>query len=93
MLDELADELGMTEQEAIDYAKSLGLGDRKEPDFYIPTPEEIRKATEEIRRGWSPEELESRLGNVAFARMSTEAHNHALGSQAHCGREGCPPDP
>lgn len=43
-------------------AKEMGLGEREEPECYIPTPEEIRLATAKILAGLTPEEREQRLG-------------------------------
>lgn len=77
-LDELAEEVGMTEAEAVAYAKSLGLSEHREPDFYLPTPEQIRIAAEEIRKSWTQEELEARRENVSFDRLTTEAYNDAI---------------
>ena len=77
-LDELAEEVGMTEGQAVAYARSLGLSEHREPDFYLPTPQEIMAAAEEIRKSWSPEELEARRQNVLPDRLTTEAHNNAF---------------
>lgn len=80
--DEVCDEMEMSCQELLSYAKSLGLGDRVEPTVFIPTPEQIRIAAAEIRAGWSQAERESRLGAGAFGRMNiaTEQQNDDSGT-------------
>jgi len=60
VLEEICDEMGMTEDELLAFAASLGLEDRPESDAYLPTPEEIRLAAAEIRSRWTPAELEAR---------------------------------
>lgn len=59
-LEEICEEIGMTKAEFLAEAAALGLENRPEPDVYVPTPEAIRMEAAEIRRGWSPEVLESR---------------------------------
>lgn len=59
-LTEICEEIGMTEGEFLGHARSLGLENRPEPDVFVPTPEQIRMAAAEIRRGWPPDVLESR---------------------------------
>lgn len=59
-MEEIVEEVGMPEDEFLAIAATLGLHDRPEPDVYLPTPEEIRLAAAEIRRGWSRPELEAR---------------------------------
>lgn len=75
--DELCDEMEMPQSELLEYAESLGLPERPEPDVYIPTPEQIRMAAAEIRSEWTQADLESRLGAGAFGRMNnaTEQQN------------------
>lgn len=62
-----------------EYATSLGLGDRQDPEVYLPTAEQIRLATAAIRSGWTQTERESRLVGQPPARIkeATGPHNHA----------------
>lgn len=85
--DEVCDEMEMTADELRKYAASLGLGEREEPSVYIPTAEQIRVASAEIRSGWSQADRESRLGAGAFGRMNnaTEQQNDD-GRTAFCSR-------
>lgn len=53
--------MGLDSESLRDYAATLGLHDRPEPDCYLPTESEIRIATAEIRMGWSQAEREARL--------------------------------
>jgi hypothetical protein len=75
--EEVCDEMGLSHEELIKYAASLGLTNREEPVVYIPTPEQIRIAAAEVRSKWSPADVESRLGAGAFGRMNnaTEQQN------------------
>jgi hypothetical protein len=73
--DEVCEEMGMGSEELRAYAATLGLDVRPEPDCFIPTPLEIKKAAAEIRMGWSQAEREARLGGRVFDRM-----NKATGS-------------
>ena len=68
-LDEICDDLGMTEDEVLEFAKSLGLPPRSEPEFFLPTPEEIRLECATIRAGWTQMERESRRAAAWSARM------------------------
>jgi hypothetical protein len=66
---EICEEMGMTEEQVAAFAASLGLGEREEPDVYIPSPEDIRMACARIRAGWSQVEREARLEAARSARM------------------------
>jgi hypothetical protein len=59
-LEEICDEMGMGESALLEFATSLGLGERPEFDVYMPSPEQIRLAAAEIRAGWTTAELEAR---------------------------------
>jgi hypothetical protein len=61
-LEEICEEMAMAEPELLAFADTLGLSldERPEIDVYLPSPEEIRLATAEIRAGWTPAELEAR---------------------------------
>ena len=50
-------------------AEEMGLGERVEPECYLPTPEEIRIATARLRSEWTQAELESRLGGSSSGKM------------------------
>lgn len=58
--EEIAETMGLTLGELLAFAESLGLPEREESAVYLPTPEQIRLAAAEIRRGWSRVELEAR---------------------------------
>jgi hypothetical protein len=67
--DEICEEMGMTSDEVLAFAAALGLPDRPEPEFYLPSPEEIRMACARIRAGWSQVEREARLEAARSVRM------------------------
>lgn len=67
--DEICDDLGMTAEEVLDFAASLGLGERPEPEFFLPTPEAIRLACAEIRAKWTEAERECRRSAAWSARL------------------------
>lgn len=69
-LAEICEEVEMTEDELREFATGLGLSERQEPSFFLPTPHEIRLATARIRAGWSQAERESRLEGVRSGRIS-----------------------
>ena len=59
--EEICEELGWTIEAVHDFATALGLGERVEPDVYIPTEVEIRLAAAQIRMRWTPAEREARM--------------------------------
>lgn len=68
-LDEICDDLGMAEDEVLELALSLGLPARQEPEFFLPSPEEIRLECAKIRAGWTQTERESRRSAAWSARL------------------------
>ena len=78
-LDEICDDLGLTEDEVLELAQSLGLPPRQEPEFFLPTSEEIRLACAKIRAGWTQMERESRRSAAWSARM-----DNATGHDTQC---------
>ncbi len=68
-LDEICDDLGMAEDEVLELALSLGLPARQEPEFFLPSPEEIRLECAKIRAGWTQMERESRRSAAWSARL------------------------
>lgn len=73
---EICEEMAMTGDQVREFAKSLGLGHREEPEFYLPTPQEIRLHTARIRAGWTQTEREARLEAARTARMTdTTGHD------------------
>lgn len=50
-------------------AREMGLGERVEPDCYLPTAEEIRLATAKFRAGWSQTERDARLQGPSIGRL------------------------
>ena len=69
--DELCEEMGMTAVEVRAFADSLGLGDRPEPEPYLPSREEIRRECAKFRAGWTQVEREARLEGRLPGRMDT----------------------
>jgi hypothetical protein len=65
----VVDEMRLSPDAVSAMAEEMGLGERVEPECYLPTPEEIRLATARLRSGWTPSELESRLGGSSFGKM------------------------
>jgi hypothetical protein len=57
---EIAEEMGLSLGELLQFAEQLGLPARKESCVFLPTPEQIRLATAAIRAGWTRAELEAR---------------------------------
>lgn len=60
-LAEVCEEMGLPEGEVTALAESLGLGEREEPETYVPDPATIRLEAAKIRAGWTDAERESRL--------------------------------
>lgn len=58
--DEIAETMGLTLGELLQFAESLSLPEREESAVYLPTPEQIRLAAAAIRSGWTRAELEAR---------------------------------
>jgi hypothetical protein len=67
---EICEEMAMPPDAVREFASSLGLGHREEPEFYLPTPEQIRLETARIRAGWSQTEREARLEAARAVRMN-----------------------
>lgn len=65
----LAEEMWLSPEAVEAMASDMGLGDRAEPDCYLPTPEEIRLATARFRAGWSPAERDARVQGPLFGKM------------------------
>lgn len=68
--EEICEEMGMAEDEMREYAAALGLADRPEPDFFLPTPEEIKEATYRLRMSWTQAERDARLGRMELPTRS-----------------------
>ncbi|NBT13418.1 MAG: hypothetical protein EBS56_07535 [Planctomycetia bacterium] len=67
---EICEEMGMTAEAVREFADSLGLGERPEPEFYLPTPAEIRLAAARIRSQWTQAEREARLEAARNGRLN-----------------------
>lgn len=80
-IQEICEELGWTLEAVSDFATALGLGERVEPDVYIPTESEIRLAAATIRVQWTPAEREARMAPRYFGKMED-----ATGQDNHAGR-------
>ena len=65
----VAEELRLTPEDIEALAMEMGLGERVEPECYLPTAEEIRWATAQFRAGWSQAERDARLEGPASGRM------------------------
>lgn len=57
---EIAETMGLTLGELLQFAESLDLPEREESAVFLPTPEQIRLAAAAIRAGWTRAELEAR---------------------------------
>jgi hypothetical protein len=68
-VDALVQEMRLSPDAIAAMAAEMGLGERVEPECYLPTAEEIRLATARLRSQWTPAELESRLGGSSFGKM------------------------
>ena len=68
-VDALVQEMRLSPDAVAAMAAEMGLGERVEPECYLPTPEEIRLATARLRSGWTQSELDSRLGGAGLGRM------------------------
>lgn len=68
-LTEICEEMRMAEHEVLAFADSLGLGERVEPECYLPSLEEIRLACAKIRAGWTQSEREARRAAAWGGRM------------------------
>lgn len=58
--EEIAETMGLTIGELLQFAEVLNLPEREQSCVYLPTPEQIRLAAAQIRAGWSQAVLESR---------------------------------
>lgn len=74
--EEIADEMGFSEDTLGVAVKFLGLPERDTSNVYMPTPADIRLAAAKIRAAWTQEEREDRLKAAWSARMTTGADNH-----------------
>lgn len=78
---EICEELGWTIEAVHEFAASLGLSERVEPDVYIPSESEIRLVAAQIRMQWTPAEREARMAPRYFGKMdnATQRDNDAGG--------------
>lgn len=67
--DELAEELQLAPEQIVALAESMGLGERVEPECYLPTAEEIRLETAKFRAGWTQAERDARVQGPASGTM------------------------
>lgn len=65
----VAAEMQMPQEAVVALAAEMGLGERPEPDCYMPTPEEIRMETARFRADWSQAERDARVQGPLFGRM------------------------
>lgn len=65
----VVEEMWMSPEAVSELAKSMGLGERVEPECYLPSPEEIRLATARFRSEWSQAERECRLQGSLSGRL------------------------
>jgi hypothetical protein len=65
----VVEEMRLSPDAVVAMAAEMGLGERVEPECYLPSAEEIRSATARMRSQWTQAELESRLGGSSFGKM------------------------
>jgi hypothetical protein len=68
-VDAVVQEMRLSPDAVTAMAAEMGLGERVEPECYLPSAEEIRLATARLRSGWTQAELDSRLGGAGLGRM------------------------
>lgn len=74
--DEIAEEMGWTFAQVRYAAKLLRLG-KRQTITYLPSPQEIRIASSQIRAGWSSLEREARISAAWCSKMKgTREHKH-----------------
>lgn len=71
---EIAEEMELSVEELQRAAAFLSLEPRIEPDVYMPTELEIKKAAAEIRSQWTAAEREARLNAAWSAKIATGEH-------------------
>lgn len=88
--EEIAEELGFTDEQLREAAAILELPERALSDTYLPSREQILMAAAEIRAKWTPAEREARLVNARSARMedATGVDTHARRTAARHRAEG-----
>lgn len=74
--EEICTEVGLTAEQLVFAAQSMGLPPREEPEFYLPDEATIRLECAKIRASWTPEEREARLGRI---KKATGADNNGSG--------------
>lgn len=85
---EICEELGWTLEDVHKFALSLGLTERVEPDVYIPTESEIRRAAAKIRMQWTPAEREARMAPRYFVRLENATEQDTDAGRGTSGRRG-----
>lgn len=74
-IEEIAEEMGFTDEELAVAVEALQLPPRVEPDTYIPTREQILMAAAEIRAKWTPAEREARRAAARHVRLDKATEN------------------
>jgi len=74
--EEIADEMGFSQDLLGEAVLFLGLPDRDTSNVFMPTSADIRLAAAKIRAEWSQDEREDRLKAATSARMATGADKH-----------------
>jgi hypothetical protein len=65
----VVERLFLTPAAVLELAAAMGLGERKEPECYLPSPEEIRVETARMRASWTQTERDSHLQGAPTGRM------------------------
>jgi hypothetical protein len=63
-MQEICDDLSLTEAQVCQMARDLDLGPRPRSPAFIPTPEQIRLMTAKIRYGWTKVEHVRRRAGI-----------------------------
>lgn len=66
---EVASDMTLAAEDVLALAKEMGLGERVEPECYLPSQEEIRMASARIRSEWSQDERDARRSGRPLGRL------------------------
>lgn len=85
---EIAEEMSWTDAQLDAAAEFLGLPERPDPDVYLPSREEIRLATAQIRSQWSQADREARIcaaWSVRIEKATGDENNAGRSASDSCG--------
>jgi len=69
-LEEICEQIGLSQADVMSLAARMRLGERRTPDFHLPTREEILLAAAQIRQGWTQAEREARRAGGRSGRLN-----------------------